>query len=77
MIVAQLQQRDRSGDDCVADDAADGPAIAADAVLRDALSELLAHEAQAGRVVDADGAVVGALSIAQLSHAIAATPEGS
>jgi osmoprotectant transport system ATP-binding protein len=60
-----------------ADDAADGPAIAADAVLRDALSELLAHEAQAGRVVDAHGEVVGALSIAQLSHAIAATPEAS
>ena len=59
------------------DEAPDGPAIAADALLRDALSELLAHEAQAGRVIGPDGEVVGALSIEQLSHAIAATPEAS
>jgi osmoprotectant transport system ATP-binding protein len=60
-----------------ADDAPDEPTIPADALLRDALSELLANEAQAGRVVDAHGDVVGALSIDQLSHAIAATPEAS
>jgi osmoprotectant transport system ATP-binding protein len=58
-----------------ADEAPDGPALAADALLRDALSELLAHEAQAGRVIGPDGEVVGALSIEQLSHAIAATPD--
>ena len=51
--------------------------IAADALLRDALSHLLAQEAQAGRVVDSDGGVIGALSIDQISHAIAATPEQS
>jgi osmoprotectant transport system ATP-binding protein len=60
-----------------ADDAPEEPAIAAGALLRDALSELLAHGAQVGRVVDEHGEVVGALSIEQLSHAIAATPERS
>jgi osmoprotectant transport system ATP-binding protein len=58
-------------------EARDGPTIAADALLRDALSELLADEAQAGRVIGPDGEVVGALSIDQISHAIAATPEQS
>ena len=47
------------------DEAPDGPALAADALLRDALSELLAHETQAGRVVCPDGDVIGALSIEQ------------
>ncbi len=51
-------------------DDAGGPAIALDAVLRDALSDMLAHEAQYAPVV-ADGEVVGVLSIELLSRAIA------
>jgi osmoprotectant transport system ATP-binding protein len=41
-------------------------------VLRDALSDLLAHESQYGPVVDGQGRVVGVLSIELLSHMIAA-----
>jgi osmoprotectant transport system ATP-binding protein len=37
-------------------------------VLRDALSDLLAHESQYGPVVDGQGRVVGVLSIELLSH---------
>jgi osmoprotectant transport system ATP-binding protein len=40
-------------------------------VLRDALSDLLAHESQYGPVVDGQGRVVGVLSIELLSHMIA------
>jgi osmoprotectant transport system ATP-binding protein len=47
-----------------------GPTVAADALLRDALSELLAHEAQRVSVVE-DGRVVGVLSIDLVSRAIA------
>jgi osmoprotectant transport system ATP-binding protein len=50
-------------------DGATGPRIASDARLRDALSELLAHEAQYGPVVD-DGRVVGVVSVELISHAI-------
>ena len=50
-------------------DGATGPAIAPDALLRDALSELLAHEAHYAPVVD-DGRVLGVLSIDLLSRAI-------
>ena len=64
-------QRVRDVDLLPADGTSDGPVIRSDALLRDALSELLAHEAQSGRVVDADGGVVGRLSFDQLSHAIA------
>jgi osmoprotectant transport system ATP-binding protein len=45
-------------------------------VLRDALSDLLAHESQYGPVVDGHGRVVGVLSIELLSHMIA-TEESS
>ena len=51
-------------------DGATGPHISPDALLRDALSELLAHEAHYAPVVD-DGRVLGVLSIDLLSHAIA------
>jgi osmoprotectant transport system ATP-binding protein len=51
-------------------DGATGPQIDANAVLRDALSELLAREAQYGPVVDGDR-VVGVLSIELISRAIA------
>jgi osmoprotectant transport system ATP-binding protein len=51
-------------------DGATGPQIDANAVLRDALSELLAREAQYGPVVDG-GRVVGVLSIELISRAIA------
>jgi osmoprotectant transport system ATP-binding protein len=68
-------QRVRDVELLPADGAPDGPAIAPDALLRDALSELLANEAQSGRVIGPHGDVLGVLSIQQLSHAIAATPE--
>jgi len=55
--------------------AAPQPVVELDDVLRDALSDLLASEVQYGPVVDAQGRVVGILSIELLSHAIAATPE--
>jgi osmoprotectant transport system ATP-binding protein len=51
-------------------DGASGPPIAPDALLRDALSQLLAHEARSAPVVE-DGRVLGLLSIELVSHAIA------
>jgi osmoprotectant transport system ATP-binding protein len=45
-----------------------------DDVLRDALSDLLSAESQYGVVVDADGRVAKALSIAAISHAINSDP---
>jgi osmoprotectant transport system ATP-binding protein len=53
------------------------PIVELDDVLRDALSDLLAHEVQYGPVVDHHGRAVGVLSIELLSHAIAETPEGA
>ena len=47
------------------------PVVELDDILRDALCDLLAHEIQYGPVVDADGRVVGVLSIELLSHVIA------
>lgn len=44
-------------------------------MLRDALSDLLAEEAQYGPVVDEHGAVAGVLSIEILSHALKTDPE--
>ena len=46
------------------------PVVELDDILRDALSDLLAHESMYGPVVDAEGRVVGALSISAISHAI-------
>ncbi len=54
--------------------APEGPRIPEDALLRDALSTLLAHEARSGPVVDQDGRVVGVLTIDTVAHA--ASPEG-
>jgi osmoprotectant transport system ATP-binding protein len=51
------------------------PTLELDDVLRDALSDLLAEEAQYGPVVDARGAVKGVLSIEILSHALQTDPE--
>jgi osmoprotectant transport system ATP-binding protein len=50
------------------------PVVELDDVLRDALSDLLANEAQYGPVVDPQGRVAGVLSIEVLAHAIATTP---
>jgi osmoprotectant transport system ATP-binding protein len=50
------------------------PVVELDDVLRDALSDLLANEAQYGPVVDSQGRVAGVLSIEMLAHAIATTP---
>ena len=51
------------------------PVLDMDDVLRDALSDLLAEEAQYGPVVDARGAVVGVLSIEILAQALRTAPE--
>jgi osmoprotectant transport system ATP-binding protein len=51
------------------------PILERDDILRDALSDLLADEAQYGPVVDERGAVTGVLSIEILSHALRADPE--
>jgi osmoprotectant transport system ATP-binding protein len=51
------------------------PVLEMEDVLRDALSDLLAEEAQYGPVVDERGAVTGVLSIEILSHALKQNPE--
>jgi osmoprotectant transport system ATP-binding protein len=51
------------------------PVIELDDVLRDALSDLLADEAQYGPVVNARGEIAGVLSIEILAHALQAPPE--
>jgi osmoprotectant transport system ATP-binding protein len=51
------------------------PVLEMEDILRDALSDLLAEEAQYGPVVDERGAVAGVLSIEILSHALKADPE--
>ena len=51
------------------------PVIELDDVLRDALSDLLAEEAQYGAVVDERGVVCGVLSIELVGHALQADPE--
>ena len=51
------------------------PVVDVDAILRDALSDLLAHEVQYAPVIDHEGRVAGVLSIELLSHRIATTPE--
>jgi osmoprotectant transport system ATP-binding protein len=50
------------------------PIVELDDVLRDALSDLLANEAQYGPVVDEHGRVAGVLSLELLSHALAQPP---
>ena len=72
-----LSERALAGDRVSAELSSDPePVVELDDVLRDALSDLLAHEVQYGPVVDHRGRVVGVLSIELLSHAIAETPEG-
>jgi osmoprotectant transport system ATP-binding protein len=51
------------------------PVLELDDVLRDALSNLLAHESQYGPVVDERGAVCGVLSIEVLGHALRTDPD--
>jgi CBS-domain-containing membrane protein len=51
------------------------PVLELDDILRDALSRLLAEEAQYGPVVNERGEVVGVLSIEILAHALRADPE--
>jgi osmoprotectant transport system ATP-binding protein len=67
-----LSERALTGD-VVGDQLRSGPEpiVDEDDVLRDALSDLLAHESQYGPVVDGEGRVVGVLSIELLSHMIA------
>ena len=51
------------------------PVVELDDVLRDALSDLLQHEAQYGPVVDERGAVAGVLSLELVGHALNADPD--
>ena len=53
------------------------PVLELDDVLRDALSDLLADEAQYGPVVNERGEVAGVLSIEIIGHALRADPEES
>jgi osmoprotectant transport system ATP-binding protein len=53
------------------------PVLELDDILRDALSDLLAEEAQYGPVVDEHGAVCGVLSIEILSHRLRAEREAA
>jgi osmoprotectant transport system ATP-binding protein len=64
-----LSERALAGD-TVGEQLRSGPEPVVDRadVLRDALSDLLAHESQYGPVVDGSGKVVGVLSIELLSH---------
>ena len=48
------------------------PAIEVDDVLCDALSDLLAHQTQYAPVVDANGLVVGVLSVEMIGHSLKA-----
>ncbi len=70
-----LSERGLAGD-VVQSDLSSGaePVIDVDDVLRDALSDLLAHETLYGPVIDPQGRVVGVLSIELLAHVIASTP---
>jgi osmoprotectant transport system ATP-binding protein len=71
-----LSERALAGD-AVADVRRSGPEPIVDRadVLRDALSDLLAHESQYGPVIDGSGKVVGVLSIELLSHMLTAEEE--
>jgi osmoprotectant transport system ATP-binding protein len=72
-----LSERALAGDSVPAEPTSNPePVVELDDVLRDALSDLLAHESQYGPVIDHQGQVVGVLSIELLSHSIAETPEG-
>jgi CBS-domain-containing membrane protein len=51
------------------------PVVELDDVLRDALSDLLAHETQYGPVVDAERRVVGVLSVELLAHSLQSDPD--
>jgi osmoprotectant transport system ATP-binding protein len=50
------------------------PLVRLDDTLRDALSAMLAEEAQQAPVLDGDGRVAGLLSIDALAHALQADP---
>ena len=70
-----LSERALAGERVTADlrSAAD-PIVELDDILRDALSDLLAHESQYGPVVDASGAVAGVLSVEVIGHALKQDP---
>src|SRR6185436_6130817 len=69
--VGWLSERGLAGD-TVTQELRSGPEPVVDRadVLRDALSDLLAHESQYGPVVDGQGRAVGVLSIELLSHLV-------
>ena len=73
--LAWLRERDLHGERVTAPRFRSRPVtVERDDVLRDALSDLLAHETQFAPVVDDGGRVAGVLSIELLAHAIGSTP---
>ncbi|MDP9133877.1 MAG: CBS domain-containing protein, partial [Actinomycetota bacterium] len=75
--VGWISERDMTGERVPVEPSSLAPAVELDDILRDALSDLLAHEVQYAPVLDHQGRVVGVLSIELLSHRIAATPAES
>jgi osmoprotectant transport system ATP-binding protein len=74
--VGWLSERELAGERVTAELASQAETvIELDDILRDALSDLLAEEAQYGPVVNARGEVVGVLSIEILAHALQTPPE--
>jgi osmoprotectant transport system ATP-binding protein len=70
-----LSQQGMSGERVAPDVRSPEPILDPEDVLRDALSDLLAHEAQYGPVVGPDRRVVGVLSVEILAHALRTDPE--
>jgi osmoprotectant transport system ATP-binding protein len=70
-----LTKRAMAGDRVQPDVRSPDPVVDLEDVLRDALSELLAHESQYGPVVDAGRRVVGVLSVEILAHTLQADPD--
>jgi osmoprotectant transport system ATP-binding protein len=70
-----LSKRAMEGERVETDVRSPEPVVELDDILRDALSDLLAHETQYGPVVDADRRVVGVLSVELLAHALQSDPD--
>jgi osmoprotectant transport system ATP-binding protein len=71
-----LSERGLAGDRVTAEQTSQAETVIdLDDILRDALSDLLAEEAQYGPVVNERGEVVGVLSIEILAHALQTPPD--
>jgi osmoprotectant transport system ATP-binding protein len=73
--VGWLTKRALEGERVEPDVRSPEPVVELDDILRDALSDLLAHETQYGPVVDAQRKVVGVLSVELLAHALQSDPD--